>query len=87
MNYTTIFYLGPEMNVCGYNGDYRLSKGKVTVESWMADILINHGYGLALKPEKGDDSNERRNTKQNKKGRAGHKEDIQKGGELRCIVP
>ena len=84
---TTIFYLGPEMNVCGYNGDYRLIPGKVTIESWMADILINHGYGLALKPEKGDESYERRNRKQNKKGRAGHKENIQKGGKLKCRVP
>ncbi|WP_061951638.1 hypothetical protein [Acidiplasma cupricumulans] len=59
MTYTDIFYIGPEMNVCGYYGDYRLSPGKVTVESWMADILINHGYGLSLKP--GDESHERRN--------------------------
>ena len=71
MNLTSIFYLGPEHTVSGYYGDYRLSTGKITVESWMADILINHGYGLALKPEKGDESYERRNRKQNKKGRAG----------------
>ena len=86
MNYTTIFYMGPEHTVSGYYGDYSLTPGKVTVESWMADILINHGYGLALKPGKGDESYER-NRKQNKKGRAGHKENIQKGGELRCRVP
>ena len=43
MTYTDIFYLGPEHIVSGYNGDYRLSPGKVTVESWMADILFYHG--------------------------------------------
>ena len=78
MTYTDIFYIGPEMNVCGYYGDYRLIPGKITVESWMADILINHGYGLSLKP--GDESNERSRTKRNRKGRAGHKEKDQEGG-------
>ena len=53
MTYTDIFYLGPEHIVSGFYGDYRLSPGRIRVESWMADILINHGYGLALKPEKG----------------------------------
>ncbi|WP_061951700.1 hypothetical protein [Acidiplasma cupricumulans] len=53
------------MNVCGYYGDYKLIPGKITVESWMADILINHGYGLSLKP--GDESYERRNKKYNKR--------------------
>ena len=86
MSCTTIFYLGPEHTVSGYYGDYKLIPGKITIESWMADILINHGYGLALKPEKGVDSYERRNTKQNKKVRAGHKENIQKGGELRWEI-
>ena len=84
MTYTDIFYLGPEHTVSGYYGDYKLSPGKVTVESWMADILINHGYGLALKP--GDESYERRNKKSNRKGRAGHKENLKKGGELKCRV-
>ena len=70
MNYTTIFYLGPEHTVSGYYGDYRLSSGKVTVESWVADILINHGYGLSLKP--GDEGNGR-NKKYNRKVRAGSK--------------
>ncbi|WP_287954782.1 hypothetical protein [Acidiplasma sp.] len=84
MTYTDIFYIGPEMNVCGYYGDYRLIPGKITVESWIADILINHGYGLSLKP--GDESNERRNKKYNKKVRAGHKENIQKGGELKWRI-
>ena len=87
MNLTSIFYLGPEHTVSGYYGDYKLIPGKITIESWMALILINHGYGLALKPEKGAESYERRNRKQNKKGRAGHKENIQKGGELKCRVP
>ena len=84
MNLVDIFYLGPERIVSGFYGDYRLSPGKVTVESWMADILINHGYGLSLKP--GDESNERRNKKYNKKVRAGHKENIQKGGELKWKI-
>ena len=80
MNLVDIFYLGPEHIVSGYNGDYKLSPGKVTVESWMAEILFDHGYGLALKPEKGVESYERSNTKSNKKGRAGHREKIQKAG-------
>ncbi len=87
MNLTSIFYLGPEHTVSGYYGDYRLSTGKVTVESWMADILLNHGYCLSVKQGKGSESYERRNTKQNKKGRAGHKENTQKGCELKCRVP
>ncbi len=84
MNYTSIFYTGPELTLAGYYGDYRLIPGKVTVESWMADILINHGYGLSLKP--GVESYERRNKKQNKKVSAGHKENVQKRGELKCRV-
>jgi hypothetical protein len=80
MNYTDIFYLGPEHIVSGYYGDYRLSPGRIRVESWMADILINHGYGLALKPEKGVESYERSSTKSNRKGRAGHREKIQERG-------
>ena len=80
MIYTDIFYLGPEHTVSGYYGDYKLSPGRIRVESWMADILINHGYGLALKPEKGVESYERSNTKSNKKGRAGHREKIQERG-------
>ena len=80
MNLVDIFYLGPEHIVSGYHGDYKLSPGKVTVESWMAEILFDHGYGLALKPEKGVESYERSNTKSNKKGRAGHREKIQKAG-------
>ena len=80
MNLVDIFYLGPEHTVSGSHGDYRLSPGRIRVESWMADILINHGYGLALKPEKGVESYERSNTKSNKKGRAGHREKIQKAG-------
>ena len=82
MNYTSIFYTGPELTLAGYYGDYMLIPGKVTVESWMADILINHGYGLSIKP--GDESYERRNKKQNRKVNAGHKENVQKRGELRC---
>ena len=58
MIYTSIFYTGPELTLAGYYGDYMLIPGKVTVESWMADILINHGYGLSIKP--GDESYERR---------------------------
>ena len=84
MIFTDIFYTGPELTLAGYYGDYRLIPGKVTVESWMADILINHGYGLALKP--GVESYERRNKKSNRKGRAGHKENLKKGGELKCRV-
>ena len=80
MNLVDIFYLGPEHTVSGYHGDYRLSPGRIRVESWMADILINHGYGLALKPEKGVESYERSNTKSNKKGRAGYREKIQERG-------
>ena len=80
MIYTDIFYLGPEHIVSGYHGDYRLSPGRIRVESWMAEILFDHGYGLALKPEKGVESYERSNTKSNKKGRAGHREKIQERG-------
>ena len=76
MNYISIFYTGPELTLAGYYGDYMLIPGKVTVESWMADILINHGYGLALKPEKGVESYERSNTKSNKKGRAGLRDSV-----------
>ncbi len=71
MNFETIFYLGPEMNVCGYLNDYKLTQGKITVESWIADILIKHGCALSLKP--GVERYER-NRKYNKKVRAGHKE-------------
>ena len=80
MNLVDIFYLGPEHIVSGYHGDYRLSPGRVTVESWMAEILFDHGYCLSLKQAKGDESYERRNTKRNRKGRAGHKEKIQERG-------
>ena len=45
MNYTSIFYMGPELIIAGYEGDYHLMLGKVTVESWLADILLKHGYG------------------------------------------
>ena len=80
MTLVSIFYLGPEHIVSGFYGDYKLSPGRIRVESWMAEILFDHGYGLALKPEKGVESYERRNTKSNKKGRAGHKEKIQERG-------
>ena len=80
MTYTDIFYLGPEHTVSGYYGDYKLSPGKVTVESWMAEILFDHGYCLSLKQAKGVESYERSNTKSNKKGRAGHREKIQERG-------
>ena len=40
MTYTDIFYLGPEHIVSSFYGDYRLSPGRIRVESWMADILI-----------------------------------------------
>lgn len=86
MIYTDIFYLGPEHTVSGYYGDYKLSPGKITVESWLADILLKHGYGLSAKPEKGDESYERKNRKWNKKVSAGHKENVQKRGELKCRV-
>ncbi|WP_048059433.1 hypothetical protein [Picrophilus oshimae] len=79
MNFETVFYLGPEMNVCGYLNDYKLTPGKITVESWIADILIKHGYALSLKP--GDVRYE--NKKYNKRARAGHKGIVQKGGELK----
>ncbi len=84
MNFETIFYLGPELNIAGYLNDYKLTPGKVTVESWIADILIKHGYGLSLKP--GVERYERKNRKWNKKGIAGHKEIIQKGGELKWKI-
>ena len=80
MNLVDIFYLGPEHIVSGYNGDYRLSPGKVTVESWIADILFYHGYCLSVKQTKGVESYERKNKKSNRKGRAGHKEKIQERG-------
>ena len=87
MNYTSIFYTGPELIIAGYEGDYHLIPGKITIESWLADILLNHGYGLSAKPTKGDVSYERRNKKQNKKVSAGHKENVQKRGELICRTP
>ena len=80
MNLVDIFYLGPEHIVSGYNGDYKLSPGRIRVESWIADILFYHGYCLSVKQTKGDESYERRNTKRNKKGRAGHREKIQERG-------
>ena len=76
MNFTTIFYLGPELNIAGYLNDYKLTPGKITIEDWIADLLIKHGYGLSLKP--GDVKYEGKNRKYNKKVRAGHKEIIQK---------
>jgi hypothetical protein len=86
MNYTDIFYTGPELIIAGYEGDYHLIPGKVTVESWLADILLKHGYGLSAKPAKGVESYERKNRKWNKKVSAGHKESIQERGELKCRV-
>ena len=80
MNFETIFYLGPELNIAGYLNDYKLTQGKVTVESWIADLLIKHGYGLSLKPRV---ERYERNKKYNKNVRAGNKEDIQKGGVLK----
>ena len=84
MNFTDIFYTGPELIIAGYEGDYHLIPGKVTVESWLADILLSHGYGLSAKPAKGVESYERRNKKQSRKVSAGHKESIQERGELKC---
>ena len=86
MNYTDIFYMGPELIIAGFEGDYHLMPGRVTVESWLADILLKHGYGLSAKPAKGVESYERKNRKWNKKVSAGHKESIQKRGELKCRV-
>ena len=86
MIFTDIFYTGPELIIAGYEGDYHLKPGKVTIESWLADILLIHGYGLSAKPTKGVESYERRHKKQNRKVSAGHKENIQKRGELRCRV-
>ena len=80
MIYTDIFYLGPEHTVSGYYGDYKLSPGRITVESWMVDILFDHGYCLSLKQAKGVESYERKNTKRNRKGRPGHKEKILERG-------
>ena len=80
MNLVDIFYLGPEHIVSGFYGDYKLSPGRIRVESRMADILFYHGYCLSLKQAKGVESYERSNTKSNKKGRAGHKEKIQERG-------
>ncbi len=48
MTYTDIFYLGPEHIVSSFYGDYRLSPGRIRVESWMAEILFDHGYCLSL---------------------------------------
>jgi L-fucose isomerase-like protein len=79
MNFTTIYYLGPEMTVCGYLNDYKLTPGQITLESWIADVLIKHGYGLAVKP--GVEMNERKNRKCNRKVRACHKEILQKRGD------
>jgi len=80
MNFTTIYYLGPEMNICGYLNDYKLTTGQITVEDWIAEIILQHGYGLELKPGVG--INERKNRKCNKKGIAGYKEILfKKGGD------
>ena len=84
MNFTDIFYTGPELIIAGFEGDYHLMPGKATVESWLADILLKHGYGLSAKPAKGVESYERRNKKQSRKVSAGHKESIQERGELKC---
>ena len=86
MIYTSIFYTGPELIIAGYEGDYHLIPGKITIESWLADILLNHGYGLSAKPVKGVESYERKNRKWNKKVSACHKESIQERGELKCRV-
>ena len=80
MTLVSIFYLGPEHTVSGFYGDYKLSPGRIRVESWMVDILFDHGYCLSLKQAKGVESYERKNTKRNRKGRAGHKEKIQERG-------
>lgn len=82
MNYTNIFYIGPEMNVCGYYNNYKLIPGKITVESWIAEILIRRGYGLSLNPNREVERNER-NKKYKRKVKAGYKE-IVKQGELKC---
>ena len=80
MNLVDIFYLGPEHIVSGYYGDYKLSPGRIRVESWMAEILFAHGYCLSLKQAKGVESYEREYKKSNRKDRAGHKEKIQERG-------
>ena len=46
MNYTDIFYLGPEHIVSGYHGDYRLSPGRIRVESWMGVKMV-HDFVIA----------------------------------------
>ena len=86
MNYTSIFYTGTELIIAGYEGDYHLIPGEITVESWLADILLSQGYALSVKAKTGVESYERRNRKWNKKVSAGHKESIQERGELRCKV-
>jgi len=53
VNFKTVFYTCPEYIVSGYLSDYRLTRGIIEIEDWMADILLSHGYGLSLKPEKG----------------------------------
>ena len=49
-----------QIKLAAYEGDYHLKPGKVTVESWLADILLKHGYGLSAKPAKGVESYERK---------------------------
>ena len=54
MNFETIYYLVPEHIVSGFYGDYKLSPGRIRVESEIADILFCHGYCLSVKQAKGD---------------------------------
>jgi hypothetical protein len=86
MNFVDIFYTGPDLIIAGYEGDYHLIPGKITVESWLADILLKHGYALSLKAKTEVESYERKNRKWNKKVSAGHKENVQERGELKCRV-
>lgn len=34
--------------ISGYNGDYLVKDGPLLTESWIADILVKHGYALPL---------------------------------------
>lgn len=34
--------------ISGYNGDYLVKDGVMIIESWIAEILVKHGYALPL---------------------------------------
>ena len=49
MNFTRVIVSWTRSEIIsGYNGDYLVKDGSIIIESWIAEILVRHGYALPL---------------------------------------